>query len=102
MMIFFIGNLPYLLIFFGCLIVIISLIFLFRRNKKLAKRIMIIAIVVAVLAGLWYAFVYFKVYPIVRDFIIVYLYYILTGIALLVLILVFLNYAKKIVDFFNK
>jgi len=94
---FFISYLPYLLIGFGLLVVIVAAILLSRKDKGLTKKVVGIIMALVVIAAIVYAFIYFGLYSIIRDFVIIYLYYIITGIVLLVLILVFLKYASKIV-----
>ena len=73
-----------------------------KFDKRILKRIAIIIISLVILAGIVYFFIYFNISDMIKDFVVIYLYYIIAGFVILILVLLFLRYAKQIFDFLLK
>ncbi|MFH1642934.1 MAG: hypothetical protein ABIC04_08630 [Nanoarchaeota archaeon] len=75
-----------------------------KRNKisslDMFKKVVKVIGIVAIIAGIVYAIVFFDIMKVLVDFIVLYLYYIFTGIVVLIIIILFFRYAKKVIEFF--
>ncbi len=95
----------FILIGLGVLAVVLFIYSLSRKirlNKRSIRKMIAAAVTLSVLAATIYAVFYFDWIPSLQEFFVIYMYYIIAGFAILVLVILLLTYFRKIVDFFWK